>query len=242
MQFSANSNHLLFLLPVSIPALPFSSSLLSTFFPTLLAFLSLPRLQIHLCHLYTWHTLLPQTLPLLPFGPLIFLFLSRFLPIIFLLPVSSTSPLLFPNHFLDLSRLLSSLFLSSQLPYATSSFSFLCIIYSLSLSFSLSPLRVRTFPKDSALLGRDTVRALMYYALKVWSDIAPLNFHEVAGSDADIQIDFTKADHNDGYPFDGPGGTVAHAFFPGERFTAGDTHFDDDEAWTFRSPGEDLCL
>ncbi|KAM8827399.1 matrix metalloproteinase-17-like [Spinachia spinachia] len=95
--------------------------------------------------------------------------------------------------------------------------------------------RVRTFPKDSALLGRDTVRALMYYALKVWSDIAPLNFHEVAGSDADIQIDFTKADHNDGYPFDGPGGTVAHAFFPGERFTAGDTHFDDDEAWTFRS-------
>uniref|UniRef100_G3Q0E3 Matrix metalloproteinase-17 n=1 Tax=Gasterosteus aculeatus aculeatus TaxID=481459 RepID=G3Q0E3_GASAC len=96
--------------------------------------------------------------------------------------------------------------------------------------------RVRTFPKDSALLGRDTVRALMYYALKVWSDIAPLNFHEVAGSDADIQIDFTKADHNDGYPFDGPGGTVAHAFFPGEKFAAGDTHFDDDEAWTFRSP------
>uniref|UniRef100_A0A665X9E0 Matrix metallopeptidase 17 n=1 Tax=Echeneis naucrates TaxID=173247 RepID=A0A665X9E0_ECHNA len=98
--------------------------------------------------------------------------------------------------------------------------------------------RVRTFPKDSALLGRDTVRALMYYALKVWSDIAPLNFHEVAGNDADIQIDFTKADHDDGYPFDGPGGTVAHAFFPGERFTAGDTHFDDDEAWTFRSAGE----
>ncbi|CAL8281080.1 matrix metalloproteinase-17 [Gadus morhua] len=96
--------------------------------------------------------------------------------------------------------------------------------------------RVRTFPKESALLGRDTVRALMYYALKVWSDITPLNFHEVAGSDADIQIDFTKADHDDGYPFDGPGGTVAHAFFPGGRFTAGDTHFDDDEAWTFRAP------
>ncbi|KAK3524132.1 hypothetical protein QTP70_018031, partial [Hemibagrus guttatus] len=95
---------------------------------------------------------------------------------------------------------------------------------------------VRTFPKESAVLGRETVRALMYYALKVWSDITPLNFHEVAGNKADIQIDFTKADHNDGYPFDGPGGTVAHAFFPGERFTAGDTHFDDDEAWTFRSP------
>ncbi|KAJ8401106.1 hypothetical protein AAFF_G00390630 [Aldrovandia affinis] len=96
--------------------------------------------------------------------------------------------------------------------------------------------RIRTFPKQSQLLGRDTVRALMYYALKVWSDVSPLNFHEVAGSKADIQIDFTKADHNDGYPFDGPGGTVAHAFFPSDRFTAGDAHFDDDEAWTFRAP------
>ncbi|XP_006901059.1 PREDICTED: matrix metalloproteinase-17 [Elephantulus edwardii] len=94
--------------------------------------------------------------------------------------------------------------------------------------------RVRTFPRDSAL-GRDTVRALMYYALKVWSDIAPLNFHEVAGSTADIQIDFSRADHDDGYPFDGPGGTVAHAFLPGSHHAAGDAHFDDDEAWTFRS-------
>ncbi|KAM4855345.1 matrix metalloproteinase-17 [Urocitellus parryii] len=94
--------------------------------------------------------------------------------------------------------------------------------------------RVRTFPRDSAL-GPDTVRALMYYALKVWSDIAPLNFHEVAGSTADIQIDFSRADHQDEYPFDGPGGTVAHAFFPGDHHSAGDTHFDDEEAWTFRS-------
>lgn len=103
------------------------------------------------------------------------------------------------------------------------------------LRFLLS-FRVRTFPKESHL-GHDTVRALMYYALKVWSDITPLNFHEVAGNNADIQIDFSKADHNDGYPFDGPGGTVAHAFFPGDHHTAGDTHFDDDEYWTFRSSG-----
>uniref|UniRef100_A0A8C4YT63 Matrix metallopeptidase 17 n=1 Tax=Gopherus evgoodei TaxID=1825980 RepID=A0A8C4YT63_9SAUR len=96
--------------------------------------------------------------------------------------------------------------------------------------------RVRTFPKESHL-SHDTVRALMYYALKIWSDITPLNFHEVAGNNADIQIDFSKADHNDGYPFDGPGGTVAHAFFPGDHHTAGDTHFDDDEYWTFRSSG-----
>ncbi|XP_078410675.1 matrix metalloproteinase-17 isoform X3 [Cetorhinus maximus] len=96
--------------------------------------------------------------------------------------------------------------------------------------------RVRTFPKSSHL-GHDTIRALMYYALKVWSDIAPLNFHEVAGDNADILIDFPKSHHNDHYPFDGPGGAVAHAFFPGDNPIAGDVHFDDDENWTFRSSG-----
>uniref|UniRef100_A0A8C8D4D9 Matrix metalloproteinase-9 n=1 Tax=Oncorhynchus tshawytscha TaxID=74940 RepID=A0A8C8D4D9_ONCTS len=68
-------------------------------------------------------------------------------------------------------------------------------------------------------------------AFKVWSDVTPLTFTRLFDGTADIMVSFGKADHGDGYPFDGKDGLLAHAFPPGEGIQ-GDAHFDDDENWT----------
>ncbi|XP_029431277.1 matrix metalloproteinase-17-like isoform X2 [Rhinatrema bivittatum] len=94
--------------------------------------------------------------------------------------------------------------------------------------------KMKLYPRHS-LLSRETMRVLMHYALKVWSDAAPLTFHEVRARNPDIVVEFLQREHQDGYPFDGTGGMVAHAFFPGDPLRAGNVHFDSDENWTFRS-------
>ncbi len=75
-------------------------------------------------------------------------------------------------------------------------------------------------------------------ALRAWSDVADLTFEEVPRShEADIRVRFTEGVHGDGYPFDGPGRVLAHAFFPqgGREGLPGDIHFDVSEAWTVGS-------
>lgn len=42
---------------------------------------------------------------------------------------------------------------------------------------------------------------------------------------ADIMIEFTRRNHSDPFPFDGPGGTLGHAFYPGEGGSSSDAHF-----------------
>ncbi|CAL1573971.1 unnamed protein product [Knipowitschia caucasica] len=71
-------------------------------------------------------------------------------------------------------------------------------------------------------------------ALGVWAKVTPLRFTRLHSGTADIMISFGSGDHGDFYPFDGPDGTLAHAFAPSTGI-GGDAHFDDDENFTYRS-------
>ncbi|XP_026176450.1 stromelysin-3 [Mastacembelus armatus] len=88
--------------------------------------------------------------------------------------------------------------------------------------------RIIRFPWQ---ISEEKVRRVFREALKIWSDVTPLTFTEVHSGEADIRIDFNRYWHGDNLPFDGPGGILAHAFFP-KTHRQGDIHFDYDESWT----------
>ncbi|KAJ4936057.1 hypothetical protein JOQ06_017581 [Pogonophryne albipinna] len=79
-------------------------------------------------------------------------------------------------------------------------------------------------------LSLGSVRLAVRAAFQLWSNVSGLVFQEVPEGTADIRLAFYEGDHNDGASnaFDGPGGTLAHAFFP----RRGEAHFDMAERWT----------
>uniref|UniRef100_A0A8D0CV29 Matrix metallopeptidase 20b (enamelysin) n=1 Tax=Sander lucioperca TaxID=283035 RepID=A0A8D0CV29_SANLU len=88
-------------------------------------------------------------------------------------------------------------------------------------------------------LPRNTVDSLVESAFSVWARASSLTFVRSHTRNADIMVEFLTNEHGDFYPFDGPRGTLAHAFGPGLG-VGGDTHFDDDEHWTAGGTGAEL--
>ncbi|XP_011786394.1 PREDICTED: matrix metalloproteinase-23 [Colobus angolensis palliatus] len=92
--------------------------------------------------------------------------------------------------------------------------------------------RILSFPRN-LLSPRETRRALAA-AFRMWSDVSPFSFREVAPEQpSDLRIGFYPINHTDclvsalHHCFDGPTGELAHAFFPPH----GGIHFDDSEYW-----------
>lgn len=101
------------------------------------------------------------------------------------------------------------------------------------------------FENFTSDLSQSQIRAAFSTAFGYWSAVTPLTFTEVPNSeDPEIRIRFATGDHGDGSPFDGPGGTLAHQFYPPPNGgdIAGDGHFDDAETWSVNLPpsGTDL--
>uniref|UniRef100_A0A8B9GFI1 Matrix metallopeptidase 28 n=1 Tax=Amazona collaria TaxID=241587 RepID=A0A8B9GFI1_9PSIT len=82
-------------------------------------------------------------------------------------------------------------------------------------------------------LPQHEVRLAVRAAFELWSNVSSLVFWEVRDGPADIRLTFFHGDHNDGLnnAFDGPGGALAHAFFP----RRGEAHFDSAERWSLHS-------
>lgn len=91
-------------------------------------------------------------------------------------------------------------------------------------------------------LGEERVYDAIRKAFDVWGRVTPLTFEELPPENnisitssqaviADILLLFASGFHGDMSLFDGEGGSLAHAYYPGPGI-GGDTHFDADEPWT----------
>lgn len=92
--------------------------------------------------------------------------------------------------------------------------------------------RISQYPTKFAGGRKHEVDAQIERAFGIWSRVAPIDFVVKREGRVHIDIRFASGDHGDGDAFDGPGNTLAHAYFPQY---GGDAHFDDQEYWTVDS-------
>lgn len=89
-------------------------------------------------------------------------------------------------------------------------------------------LRYALIATSASTIDVTTLRQVFARAFSRWAAVIPMNFTETdSAQDADITIGFYNGSHGDGEPFDGPLGTLAHAFSP----TDGRFHLDASETW-----------
>jgi hypothetical protein len=84
------------------------------------------------------------------------------------------------------------------------------------------------FVNGTGDIAGDGERQAVKEAFAFWAAHSPLSFSETSPASADIEISWGTGEHGDGFPFDGNGGVLAHAFYPSD----GRIHFDDAETWT----------
>lgn len=73
-------------------------------------------------------------------------------------------------------------------------------------------------------------------AMATWAAVAQITWLPGGSATANqtVNLLFATGEHGDGFPFDGPGGILAHSFAPpplSSEPLAGDAHFDDAEPW-----------
>lgn len=92
-------------------------------------------------------------------------------------------------------------------------------------------IRSLTTKMDAATARSEIERALRQWTL--YANIA-LSPGQQQGAARTVDILFASGGHGDSYPFDGPGGMLAHTFYPNPPNAepiAGDMHLDGDEPW-----------
>jgi predicted Zn-dependent protease len=91
-------------------------------------------------------------------------------------------------------------------------------------------------------MDNSLIQTTFNYAFQIWSNTSLLHFEKTnTEKEANIVIQFVNGDHKDGFPFDGPGNVLGHAFYPGSQLE-GQVHLDLDEKWSIYGYNNTISL